>query len=279
MKACLMIIARTFEELTAARTNLGLTGLIATMGALHQGHLSLVEAARQTGLTPVASIFVNPTQFGPKEDFARYPRDEAGDIAKLEEAGCALLWLPGMQEMYPTGNATSVHVNGPSQHWEGTQRPGHFNGVATVVAKLFGQMRPDAAFFGEKDWQQVQVVRRMVADLHLPVRIVPVPTMREADGLAMSSRNRYLTAEERKAAPRLHAALKHAVQYLLTGKEASATLHNARHELAGAGMVPDYVALVHAETLEPLGALQQPARLIAAARLGHVRLLDNLAVG
>ncbi|MDE1895447.1 MAG: pantoate--beta-alanine ligase [Rhodospirillales bacterium] len=274
-----MIIARTFEELTAARTSLGPTGLIATMGALHQGHLALIEAARQTGLTPMASIFVNPTQFGPKEDLARYPRDEAGDIAKLEEAGCALLWLPSMEEMYPKGHATTLHVHGPSQHWEGTQRPGHFNGVATVVAKLFGQMKPGAAFFGEKDWQQIQVVRRMVADLHLPVRIVPVPTMREEDGLAMSSRNRYLTAEERKSAPKLHAALKHAVQYLISGKEPSATLHNARHELAAAGMVPDYVALVHAETLEPLGTLQQPARLLAAARLGHVRLLDNLAVG
>ncbi|MBU6449282.1 MAG: pantoate--beta-alanine ligase [Rhodospirillales bacterium] len=273
-----MIIARTYEELTAARATLGQTGLVATMGALHQGHLALVEATRQNGLTPIASIFVNPTQFGPKEDFARYPRDEAGDIAKLEEAGCALLWLPGMEEMYPAGSASTVHVNGPSQHWEGTQRPGHFNGVATVVAKLFGQMRPNAAFFGEKDWQQVQVVRRMVTDLHLPVRIIPVPTMRETDGLAMSSRNRYLSAEERKAAPKLHAALKHAVQYLLAGKEPSATLHNARHELAVAGMVPDYVALVHAETLEPLASLQQPSRLLAAARLGHVRLLDNLAV-
>ncbi|MDE2391913.1 MAG: pantoate--beta-alanine ligase, partial [Rhodospirillales bacterium] len=206
-----MIIARTYQELTEARATLGATGLVATMGALHPGHLALVDAAKQSGLTPVASIFVNPTQFGPKEDFARYPRDEAGDVAKLEQAGCALLWLPSMEEMYPNGHATTLHVGGPTQHWEGTQRPGHFNGVATVVAKLFGQMRPDAAFFGEKDWQQVQVVRRMVMDLHLPVRIVPVPTMREADGLAMSSRNRYLSPQERKTAPKLHAALKHAV--------------------------------------------------------------------
>ncbi len=273
-----MIIARTHEELAAARAALGSTGLIATMGALHTGHLALVEAAKQSGLTPVASIFVNPTQFGPKEDFARYPRDEAGDVAKLEQAGCALLWLPGMEEMYPAGHATTLHVGGPTQHWEGAQRPGHFNGVATVVAKLFGQMRPEAAFFGEKDWQQVQVVRRMVVDLHLPVRIVPVPTIREADGLAMSSRNRYLSPQERKTAPKLHAALKHAVQYLLAGKEPAATLHNARHELAASGMIPDYVALVHAETLEPLGTLTQPARLLAAVRFGHVRLLDNLPV-
>ncbi len=273
-----MIIARTHNELAAARATLGATGFIPTMGALHEGHLSLVEAAKQEGLTPVASIFVNPTQFGPKEDFARYPRDEAGDIAKLEAAGCALVWMPGVDEMYPAGEATTIHVGGPSQHWEGTHRPGHFNGVATVVAKLFGQIRPEAAFFGEKDWQQVQVVRRMVEDLRLPVRVVPVPTVRETDGLAMSSRNRYLSAEERKAAPKLYAALKHAAQYLLAGKEPAATLHNARHELAAAGMVPDYVALVHAETLEPLATLQPPARLLAAARLGHVRLLDNLAV-
>ncbi len=274
-----MIVARTHDELAAARAALGPTGLIATMGALHSGHIALVEAAKQSGLTPVASIFVNPTQFGPKEDFSRYPRDEAGDIEKLEEAGCALLWLPSMEQMYPGGNVTTVHVGGPSAHWEGTHRPGHFNGVATVVAKLFGQMRPDAAFFGEKDWQQVQVVRRMVADLHLPVRIVPVPTIREADGLALSSRNRYLTCAERKLAPKLHAALKNVARDLLAGKEPAATLHNTRHELAGIGMVPDYVALVHAETLESLVTLQHPARLLAAVRLGHVRLLDNIAVG
>ena len=274
-----MIIARTHNELTAARASLGATGFVPTMGALHAGHLALLEAASQAGLTPVASVFVNPTQFGPKEDFSHYPRDEAGDLAKLEAAGCALVWMPGVDEMYPPGGATAIHVAGPSLHWEGTQRPGHFNGVATVVAKLFGQIRPEAAFFGEKDWQQVQVVRRMVADLCLPVRIVPVPTLREADGLAMSSRNRYLSAEERKTAPKLYAALQHTVQYLLAGKEPAATLHNARHELAAAGMVPDYVALVHAETLEPIAAPRPPARLLAAARLGHVRLLDNLPVG
>ena len=274
-----MIIARTLEELAAARATLGDIGFVPTMGALHAGHLKLVEAAREAGLTPVASIFVNPTQFGPKEDFARYPRDEAGDIAKLEAAGCKLVWMPGVEEMYPAEGATSIHVAGPSQRWEGATRPGHFNGVATVVAKLFGQIRPQAAFFGEKDWQQVQVVRRMVADLLLPVRIVPVPTVREADGLALSSRNAYLSPEERRAAPKLHAALQHAVKYLLHGKEPAAILHHTRMELAAAGMVPDYVALVQAQTLEPIAALQTPARLIAAAKLGHVRLLDNLPIG
>jgi pantoate--beta-alanine ligase len=274
-----MIIARTFAELHAAREALGPVGFVPTMGALHEGHIALVTAAKADGLPVAASIFVNPTQFGPKEDFARYPRDEAGDLAKLEQAGCDLVWLPSVDAMYPPHGATMIHVSGPAVHWEGASRPGHFSGVATVVAKLFGQVRPSAAYFGEKDWQQVQVVSRMVADLHLPVRIVPVPTVREANGLALSSRNAYLTPEERRAAPMLHAALQHAAREILAGKEVPATLHHARHEVALAGIVPDYIALVHAETLEPLSGLVHPARLIAAAKLGHVRLLDNIPVG
>lgn len=274
-----MIIARTLQDLNAARAALGPVGFVPTMGALHAGHLSLVEAAKADGLPVAASIFVNPTQFGPKEDFSRYPRDEAGDLAKLESAGCALVWLPDVETMYPPHAATAIHVNGPALHWEGEMRPGHFSGVATVVAKLFGQLRPDAAYFGEKDWQQVQVVSRMVADLHLPVRVVPVPTVREADGLALSSRNVYLTAEERRSAPALQAALQHAAREILAGKDVAAALHNARHEVALAGMVPDYIALVHAHTLEPITGLARPARLIAAAKLGHVRLLDNIPVG
>jgi pantoate--beta-alanine ligase len=273
-----MIIARTSEELRAARDALGPVGFVPTMGALHAGHLALVEAAKASGLPVAASVFVNPTQFGPKEDFARYPRDEAGDISQLEKAGCALAWLPSADIMYPPKSATSIVMQGPALHWEGAARPGHFSGVATVVAKLLGQVRPAAAYFGEKDWQQVQVVSRMVTDLLLPVVIVPVPTVREADGLALSSRNRYLSPPERKAAPRLHAALAHAAQDILAGKEVAATLHHARHELAVAGMVPDYVALVHANTLEPISGLVRPARLIAAAKLGNVRLLDNVAV-
>ena len=272
-----MIIARTLPELIAARETLGPVGLVPTMGALHAGHVSLVEAAAKDGLPVAASIYVNPTQFGPREDFSRYPRDEAGDLAKLEAAGCALAWLPDANAMYPAHDATSIHVAGPSTRWEGAARPGHFSGVATVVAKLFGQLRPQAAYFGEKDWQQLQVLCRMVTDLVMPVRIVPVAIKREADGLAMSSRNAYLTAEERKAAPALHKALMHAVQEMHDGKEVAKVLHNARHELAVVGMVPDYVALVHAQTLEPLAGLVAPARLIAAAKLGHVRLLDNVA--
>ena len=274
-----MIIARTLNELHAAREALGPVGFVPTMGALHEGHLALVAAALAAGKPVAASIFVNPTQFGPKDDFARYPRDEAGDLAKLESAGCALVWLPDVEVMYPPHGATMIHVNGPAVHWEGASRPGHFAGVATVVAKLFGQVRPIAAYFGEKDWQQVQVVSRMVADLHLPVRIVPVPTVRETNGLAMSSRNTYLTPEERKAAPILHAALQHAACEILAGKEVAETLHHARHEVAQSGIVPDYIALVHAETLEPISQLTHPARLIAAAKLGHVRLLDNIPVG
>lgn len=258
---------------------MGPVGFVPTMGALHEGHLALLAAAKAAGLPVAASIFVNPTQFGPKEDFAKYPRDEEGDLAKLEGAGCALAWLPHVDVMYPPHGATAIHVNGPAVHWEGASRPGHFAGVATVVAKLFGQLQPDSAYFGEKDWQQVQVVSRMVADLHLPVRIVPVPTVRETDGLAMSSRNAYLTPGERKASPVLHAALQHAAREIVAGKEVAAILHNARHEVALAGIVPDYIALVHAETLEPIAGLVHPARLIAAAKLGHVRLLDNIPVG
>lgn len=274
-----MMIARTLEELNAAREALGPVGFVPTMGALHEGHLALIAAAKAAGKPATASIFVNPTQFGPKDDFARYPRDEAGDLAKLENAGCALVWLPTVDIMYPPHGATQIQVSGPAVHWEGASRPGHFAGVATVVAKLLGQVRPEAAYFGEKDWQQVQVVSRMAADLHLPVRIVPVPTVRDADGLAKSSRNAYLTPEERKTAPALHAALIHAAAEILAGKEVAATLHHARHEVALKGIVPDYIALVHAETLEPLPGFARPARLIAAAKLGHVRLLDNIPVG
>lgn len=277
--SCIMMIVRTLEDLRNALPTLGRTGFVPTMGALHAGHLALVEAAKRVGLTPTASVFVNPTQFGPKEDLSRYPRDEAGDITKLKNAGCGLVWMPDVETMYPTNNATTVIVGGPSQQWEGSQRLGHFNGVATVVAKLFGQMRPHAAFFGEKDWQQLQVVRRMVADLCMPVQIIPVPIIREKDGLAMSSRNTYLSALERARAPKLYSALTQAVIAIRAGQEPAAVLHTARQDMAKAGMIPDYVALVKADTMEALAQLgTEPARLIAAARLGQVRLLDNLAV-
>jgi pantoate--beta-alanine ligase len=273
-----MIIARTISELNAAREALGPVGFVPTMGALHRGHLSLVEAAKAAGRPVVASIFVNPTQFGPNEDFNRYPRDEAGDLAQLEAAGCDLVWLPDVATMYPADEATAIHVAGPALRWEGALRPGHFSGVATVVAKLFGQVRPEAAYFGEKDWQQVQVIRRMAKDLLLPVRIVPVATAREADGLALSSRNRFLLPAERAAAPAIFAAMSEAAQRIGAGADVEAALEAARQNLSAAGMVPDYLELVQAETLEPMRVLAHPARIIAAAKLHHVRLLDNVAV-
>ena len=273
-----MQVARTMDELHAARAALqrGPVGLVPTMGALHAGHGALVRAAVEAKCAVVASIFVNPLQFAANEDLSRYPRDEAADLALLADAGCDLVWLPDVPTMYPPGNATTVEVAGPALGWEGAQRPGHFRGVATVVARLFGQTRPDLAFFGEKDWQQVQVVTRMVADLVLPVRIVPVPTVRDADDLALSSRNRFLTGEERKLAARLPAVLRACCTQLhADGPEALAA---ARQALEAAGFVVDYLELVDAVTLEPLTEVQTGARLLTAARLGTVRLLDNMAV-
>jgi len=281
-----MIIARTRAELVRAaeevRARHGRLTLVPTMGALHQGHLALLEVARFPS-PPLAgavavSIFVNPTQFGPGEDFARYPREEANDLAQLRSAGCDLVWLPDMSEMYPAGAATMIDVAGPALGWEGAIRPSHFRGVATVVAKLFGQVRPDAAVFGEKDWQQLQVVSRMVADLALPVRVIGAPVVRAADGLALSSRNRFLSAAERAQAPALYAALCGVRDALARGVAANTALLGARARLAAHSFTLDYLALVDAcsllETDRPADA-----RLIAAARLGSVRLLDNIAAG
>jgi len=273
-----MILARTINALNEARARLGDLGLVPTMGALHQGHLALIAAAKAAGRPVAASIFVNPLQFGPHEDFAAYPRDEAGDLAKLEAAGCDLVWLPETATMYPPDAATTISVAGPALLWEGAARPGHFAGVATVVAKLFGQVRPVAAYFGEKDWQQVQVITRMVEDLRLPVVIAPVPTVREPDGLALSSRNRFLTPAERDAAPALFAALTAAASAIAAGRDVTATLANARDTVTKAGLQPNYLELVQAQTLDPLTSLTRPARLITAARLGRVRLLDNVPV-
>ena len=231
-----------------------------------------------SGAGVVASIFVNPLQFGANEDFARYPRDEAADLAALDSAGCHLAWLPDVAVMYPPGDATTIALGGPAERWEGDVRPGHFRGVATVCAKLFGQVRPDRAYFGEKDWQQLQVVTRMVADLHLPLRIVGVPTVREADGLALSSRNRYLSAAERAVAPGLFAVLSETARLLGEGRDAAELLTQGHDELERGGFRVDYFALVDATTLEPLPVTRRSARLIAAARLGAVRLIDNVAV-
>src|SRR5271166_5001095 len=226
-----MLIARTLPDLRAAclglRRHADTLALVPTMGALHAGHRTLVREGIASGAATVASIFVNPLQFGPTEDLSRYPRDEAADLAALEVDGCALAWLPDVATMYPDGDATTVVVGGPAERWEGDARPGHFRGVATVCAKLFGQVRPDRAYFGEKDWQQVQVVSRMVADLRLPLEIVGVPTVREPDGLALSSRNRFLSPEERRQAPRLFATMKAAAHRLARGEAADPVLDAA----------------------------------------------------
>jgi pantoate--beta-alanine ligase len=276
-----MLIARTLAELRAGCTELratrGALALVPTMGALHNGHRALVRAAVENGAAIATSIFVNPLQFGASEDLSRYPRDEPSDLEILRAAGCHLVWLPHVSAMYPPDDVTTVDVAGPAEMWEGTARPGHFRGVATVCAKLFGQVRPDRAYFGEKDWQQLQVVTRMVADLHLPLEIIGVPTVRESDGLALSSRNRFLDSDQRQIAPRLYAALMTAVETLVKGAPVDDALATARHTIEAAGLSVEYLALVDGPTLQPLQTLHRPARLVVAARLGSVRLIDNVA--
>ena len=278
-----MQVVRTLSDLRAATRALRATheslALVPTMGALHAGHRALVQAAVASGAATVASIFVNPLQFGANEDLSRYPRDEEGDLAALKASGCALVWMPDVATMYPPRGATTIEPTGAAENWEGTARPGHFRGVATVCAKLFGQVRADRAYFGEKDWQQLQVVTRMVADLHLPLEIVPVETVREPDGLAMSSRNRFLSPNERSQAPMLHAALTGVAQAILSGAAATGPLAAARQTLTGAGFAVDYFALVDGPTLTEIPHATPQSRLIAAARLGSVRLLDNRAIG
>jgi len=273
-----MLVVRTLPELRAACGGRADIGFVPTMGALHDGHIALVRAARAASETVAASIFVNPTQFGPNEDFLSYPRTEEQDLAKLQAAGCDLVWMPDVATMYPPDAASTITVGGPALRWEGEIRPGHFAGVATVVAKLFGQVRPQRAYFGEKDWQQIQVIARMTEDLLLPVEIVPVPTMREPDGLAMSSRNRFLSPQERAIAPALHAALAQAAQRLAASRNVEETLTAGEKMLREAGLSADYFALVHATSLAPLTQFVRPARLLSAARLGRIRLLDNVAV-
>ena len=255
--------------------------LVPTMGALHDGHLTLVRRARELAGRVVASVFVNPTQFGPTEDFGRYPRDEAGDAAKLASAGCDLLFAPDVAEMYPAGFATSVDVGPVARPLEGVHRPGHFQGVATVVAKLLLQALPDVACFGEKDYQQLQVIRRLVADLDIPVRIEGVPTIRGADGLALSSRNRYLSADERANAVTVSRVLRTLAERLSDGtRPVAPEIARGEEALRAAGFSRiDYVAVVDAATLEPLERVDRPARALIAAVLGTTRLIDNMALG
>jgi pantoate--beta-alanine ligase len=277
-----MIIVRTLPELRSACTRLraeyGGVAFVPTMGALHAGHRALVRAAVESGAAAVTSIFVNPLQFGANEDLSRYPRDEAGDLAMLEASGCAAVWLPDVATMYPAGEATTVVLTGPAERWEGDARPGHFRGVATVCTKLFGQVRPDRAYFGEKDWQQLQVIRRMVADLLLPLEIVGVETVREADGLAMSSRNRFLGAGDRAVAPLLYQVLRETAAALAAGRDSATVLEAAQTRLTAAGFGVEYFALVDGPSLAPIDSPTHGARLITTAKLGTVRLLDNVAV-
>lgn len=271
------MLQRAVAELRAGG---GRIGLVPTMGALHAGHMALVDLGFAHADHIVASIFVNPRQFGANEDLGAYPRREADDAAMLAGKGVALLWAPPVEAMYPGGFATSISVAGVSEGLCGGARPGHFDGVATVVAKLFNQIRPDVAIFGEKDYQQLAVIRRMVADLDIGVEIIAAPTVRAEDGLALSSRNAYLSAYERGAAAVLPEALAQAAQALRAGRDVAEVLKGARARLAAAGFDPvDYVELRDAANLVPLDRLDgRSARLLAAARLGTTRLIDNIAV-
>jgi pantoate--beta-alanine ligase len=258
----------------------GLTvGFVPTMGSLHAGHMSLLAAARFRADRVIASVFVNPLQFGPGEDFERYPRTPADDSRLLEEESCDLLFLPAVAEIYPQGrsSATLVSVKPLAEILEGAHRPGHFDGVATVVAKLFGIVQPEVAVFGEKDYQQLAIIRRMVLDLDIPVEIVGAPTVRSPDGLAMSSRNRYLSDAERARAPRIYAALRAAAERLHAGERDYAALSAwGSGELRAAGMLPDYFEVRDALSLLAPEPDSRELVILTAARLGRARLIDNL---
>jgi pantoate--beta-alanine ligase len=254
---------------------------VPTMGNLHPGHVSLIEAARRYGDRFVASIFVNPMQFGPNEDFAHYPRTPTQDERMLADAGCNLMFMPDVAEIYPGGSerATRVDVPALSRILDGEYRPGHFEGVSTIVSTLFHIVEPDVAIFGEKDFQQLTVIRRMVADLCLPVEIVGAPTVRDADGLAMSSRNQYLTAAERAIAPRIYETLQAAAHRLSAGEVDFASIERFGVEaLTKAGMKPDYFAVRVAADLNPPSADTRHLVVLTAARLGKARLIDNVQV-
>lgn len=269
---------QTVAQVRAARRGLEEVGFVPTMGFLHDGHLALVARARAESRAVVASLFVNPTQFGEARDLERYPRDLPGDLAKLERAGVDLVFTPSAAEMYPPGAGTRVEVGALAQRLEGASRPGHFAGVATVVTKLFNIVQPARAYFGMKDAQQVAVIRRMVRDLDQPVQVVAAPTVREADGLAMSSRNVRLTAEERRAAPVLFRALSQAADLAAGGERSGERLRRAvRRVIATEPSVEvDYVSVADPETLAELEEVAGPALASLAVRLGEVRLIDNL---
>lgn len=251
-------------------------GFVPTMGNLHAGHASLVALARKHADRVVASVFVNPTQFGPGEDFGRYPRTPEADVAGLDAAGCDLAWLPSVDTMYPLGidNAVRIRVPGVTDVLEGAHRPGHFDGVATVVARLFNQVQPDAAVFGRKDYQQLAVIRHLVADLAFPVELLAAPTLREADGLAMSSRNQYLDASARERAPELHRVLQSMRRRILDGEAHDAVERDAHDRLATAGFEVDYAVVRAPDLGEPRRT--GPWVALVAAKLGSTRLIDNV---
>ncbi len=273
-----MDVQRGVEGLRGARAGLeGSVGFVPTMGALHEGHFHLMRRARDECDRLVVSIFVNPKQFGPGEDLEAYPRDEAADLAACESLGADLVFLPPVEEMYPEDFATRIEVGGPALGLEGAHRPGHFDGVATVCARLFGLVRPDRAYFGWKDMQQFCVLRRLVADLALPLVLVPCEIVREPDGLALSSRNRYLSPADRKRAPGLHAALQAARRAFLAGERRGAVLLETARRALPETFEPAYFALRReADFTEPKDPVGEGVRILAAARLGRTRLLDNL---
>jgi pantoate--beta-alanine ligase len=275
-------IVRTVAELRSELAKWRKAGekiaLVPTMGALHQGHLSLVALAKEKADRAVVSIFVNPIQFGPREDYHLYPRDETGDVAKLAAAGADLVFIPDVAEMYPAGFSTRVNVGDLTEDLCGAARPNHFDGVATVVAKLLLQCAPEIAIFGEKDYQQLLVIRRMVRDLNLPVEILGGPIVREKDGLALSSRNAYLSPAERRIAPLLHQTIAQVAADLANGRGADDAAEAGRFKLEAAGFRVNYVAVRDPETLKPLHGPVKEARVLAAAFLGKTRLIDNLPV-
>ena len=278
------MIARTMPALRRAleglRARKAAVALVPTMGALHDGHLSLVRLAKRRATRVVVSIFVNPAQFAPTEDFSSYPRTWKSDVAKLAAAEVDLIWNPDVKTMYPDGFATRILTEGPATAGlEDRFRPHFFGGVTTVVGKLFTQCRPDFAMFGEKDFQQLRVVARMARDLDLGVKVVGSPTVRERDGLAMSSRNVYLSSEERRAAPELYRMMRESARRMRAGDDIGAVMAGGAELIAGAGFSLDYLEVRHAATLAPVTSVKdEPARILVAARIGKTRLIDNVAV-
>ncbi|WP_110516437.1 pantoate--beta-alanine ligase [Herpetosiphon llansteffanensis] len=274
-----MQVVTTIDEVRAARRQWANVGFVPTMGFLHAGHLSLVQQAKAENGVAIVSIFVNPTQFGPNEDFASYPRDPQRDLELLTEAGCDLVWMPSVEEMYPAGFSSYVDVEGVTAPLEGARRPGHFRGVATVVTKLFNVVQPTKAYFGQKDAQQTVVIRQFVRDLALPVDVVIAPTIREVDGLALSSRNSYLTPEQRAAAPVLYRALTAAQTAYAAGQTDAEAVRQLM--LAALNQEPlanvDYVSIADPQSLQELTSIDQRGALVSlAVRIGKTRLIDNL---